>query len=320
MSPDDVHGNEMDEPHDFDDDAADALIRGTGADVDPRLAETIGDMRAAYASTPPAVGAALAVLIGTPGSVAPLTARRFERMRSSIIAKVGAATAAVVAATGGLAVAGALPAPVQDAVSHIGVGRPAHDSADKQDKKTNADDEQRTKTTKDDGSSTSVPGSLTSPTTAHKDNHGGDVSSVAHDPNLEGCAHGKAVAAVASDGKSQGKPCPTTTTTAPGDNGQPGNGNSNENTPPTSVSHGQGQANGSDNGHGSSGGEQGKGQASDTHGGGGLTFPLPYRHPARTNDGAGRSRVRARSLGSGDARLHSRHRGPTGRRPRPARR
>ena len=47
-------------------------------------------------------------------------------MRSSIITKLGAATAAAFAATGGLAVAGALPAPVQNAVSHIGVGKPTH--------------------------------------------------------------------------------------------------------------------------------------------------------------------------------------------------
>jgi hypothetical protein len=245
MSPDDVYGNEMDDPHDFDDAAADALIGGTGADIDPRLAETIGDMRAAYASTPPVAGAALAAWIGTPEPVAPLSARRFERMRSSILAKVGAATAVVVAATSGLAVAGALPAPVQDAVSHIGVGSPAHDARNKHDKKPKADDDERTKTTKVHGSSTTVPGS-TSPTT--KDNHGGEVSGIAHDPNLDGCAHGRAVSDVASDGKAQDKPCPTTTTTVPGDNGQPGDDNS---TPPTTVKHGNGgQGNGSDNGHG----------------------------------------------------------------------
>ena len=242
MSPDDVHGSEMDNPHDFDDAAAEALIAGTGADVDSRLAETIDDMRAVYASTPPVVGAALAAWIGAPEPVTPLTARRFERMRSSLIAKVGAATAAVVAATSGLAVAGALPAPVQDAVSHIGVGNPH--SHGKHDKNNN-------------GHTTTTNGNGSSPTT--KDNHGADVSKVAHDPSLEGCEHGRAVSAVASDGKSQDKPCPTTTTTAPGNTGKPGN-NGHENTPPTSVNHGQSQGNGSDNGHGSSGVERGNGK------------------------------------------------------------
>ena len=46
-------------------------------------------------------------------------------MRSSIIAKAGAAAAAVFAATGGLAVAHALPASMQDAASEIGIGAPA---------------------------------------------------------------------------------------------------------------------------------------------------------------------------------------------------
>jgi hypothetical protein len=253
MSADDVDGNEMDSPHDFDDAAAEALIAGTGADVDSRLAETIDVLRAAYASTPPVVGAALAAWIGAPEPVTTLSPRRFERMRSSLIAKAGAATAAVVAATSGLAVAGALPAPVQDAVSHIGVGGPAHDSRDKHVKNNNG----HTTTTGENGSTT--------PTT--KDNHGADVSNVAHDPDLAGCEHGKAVADVASDGKAQDKPCPTTTTTVPGNNGKPG-GNGNQNTPPTSVSHGPGQGNGSDNGHGSSGVERGIGQGSDSGGGG----------------------------------------------------
>ncbi len=269
MSPDDVHGNEMDAHHDFDDAATDALLAGNGADVDPRLAETIRDMRAAYVSTPPAVDAALAAFIGTSEPVVTLSARRFERMRSSIIAKIGAATAAVVAATGGLAVAGALPAPVQDAVSHIGVGKSAHDSHDKHVKKNKPHDDERTKNTTVNGSSTSVPGAVTS-TTVHKDNHGGDVSNVAHDPDLEGCAHGRAVADIASGGKSQNKACPTTGTTVPGDNGQAGDddGDGNESTPPTSAGHGSnGQGNGADNGQGNSGVEHGKAQS--VHPGGG---------------------------------------------------
>jgi hypothetical protein len=96
----------------------------------------------------------------------------------------------------------------------------------------------------------------------HKDNHGGDVSNVAHDPDLEGCAHGHAVADIASGGKSQGKACPTTGTTVPGDNGQTGDddGDGNKSTPPTSVGHGgNGQGNGAD-GHGN-GADNGQGNS-----------------------------------------------------------
>jgi uncharacterized membrane protein YgcG len=281
MSPDDVHGNEMDEPHDFDDDAADALIRGTGDEVDPRVAEIVGDMRAAYASTPPAVGAALAAMIGTPEPVVTLSARRFERMRSSIIAKVGAATAVVVAATGGLAVAGALPAPVQDAVSHIGVGGPAP-SGGTQVKKTEVANDESTTTTSVGGPSTTMPESTT-PTTTGEDNHGGEVSDVAHDHEAEGCEHADEVADVASDGKAEGQPCPTSTT-VPGDNGQAGDGNhgdgshndgnhdGNGGTTPTTVEHSGGdQGSGSDSSHGSgsSGGDHSQGHGGDNHGSGG---------------------------------------------------
>jgi hypothetical protein len=261
MSSGGVDGNEMDGPHDFDDAATDALISGTGANIDRRVAETLGEMRAAYVSTPPPVGATLAALIGAappvaPRPLAPRAVRRFERARSSVLAKVGAAAAAVVAATGGLAVAGALPAPVQDAVSHLGVGSPAHGSADKDVKHGDANGDDRTPTSHGKSrSTTTVPGSATS-TTTHKDNHGGEVSGVAHDPTLEGCAHGQAVAAVASDGKSQGKSCPTTTTTV-----APGNGQTGATTTTTTVDHGgNGQGNGSPNGKGNTGGAHGQGK------------------------------------------------------------
>jgi hypothetical protein len=224
----------MDRVHDFDDAAAEALIAGAGADVDPQLAETIGDMRAVYSSFPPGVGSALAAWIGVSAPAVPFAARRFARMRSSMVAKVGAAMAAVVAATGGLAAAGALPAPMQDAVSHIGVGRPAHDSRDKHNGKTKSDDNQHTKKTTPYGSSTSV--------------------GVAHDPDLDGCAQGKTVAAVASGGKSQDEACPTTTTSVAEDERQPHD--ANQTTPRTSVSRGgRGQGNSSD-GQGTPGGTQ----------------------------------------------------------------
>jgi hypothetical protein len=263
----------MDGHQDFDDTTAEALLAGAGADADPRLAETIRDVRAAFGSTLPPVGAELAAFVGLPEPVADLAPRRFERKRASLLAKAGAAAAAVVAVTGGLAVAGALPAPVQDAVSHIGVG-PARDAhSDKEtDKDADADKTavaaKSTASTAVHASSTTVPTSTTPTTHADKnaDNHGAVVSEVAHNHDLTGCEHGRAVSAVASNGKAQDKPCPTTTTTVPGENGKHDDGESNghEGTPPTSVGghRGLGQGNahvgrgslGGEKGHGSSGG------------------------------------------------------------------
>ena len=207
MSSGDVHGNEMDGPHDFDDSTTEAFIAGLGRDVDSRLADAIGDMRVAYTSSPPAVGAELAALIGATEPVPAPSSRRFERMRASMLAKIGAATAAVVAATGGLAVAGALPAPVQDAMSHVGVGNGAHHAQKGQHGKPAAALEETTTTL--DPTVTTVPGETP---TSEVENHGGDVSDVAHEHDGDGCEHGHAVAQVASDGKSQGQPCATTPT------------------------------------------------------------------------------------------------------------
>jgi hypothetical protein len=127
MSEDDVYPGEMDTPHEFDDQAADALLSGSGRGTDPQLDDLFDDMRVAYTSQPPAVGAELAAVLAEAEVTADAPpARRFERMRSSIVAKAGAAAAAVIAATGGLAVAHALPASMQDAASDVGIGAPAH--------------------------------------------------------------------------------------------------------------------------------------------------------------------------------------------------
>jgi hypothetical protein len=129
MSDDDVYRGEMDTPHefDFDDQAAEALLSGSGRDADPQLADLFDDMRVAYTSQPPAVGAELAAVLAEAELVPKASpTRRFVRMRSSLVAKVGAAAAAVFAATGGLAVAHALPASMQDAASDVGIGAPAH--------------------------------------------------------------------------------------------------------------------------------------------------------------------------------------------------
>ncbi len=229
MSGGDVHPDEMHTPDDFDDAATHALITGSGREIDPQLADVVADMRMAYVSMPPVVGAELSALMsGTVPAPAPASppARRSERMRSSMIAKVGAATAALFAATGGLAVAHALPAPVQDAVSHVGVGSPAHHS-NKHSAISRETVEHSTTTTVD--STTTVPDAttvppVTTPTTSEpRDNHGATVSDVAQE---KGCDHGATVSNVASDGKSRNEPeteaqgsddngkCVTTTTNA----------------------------------------------------------------------------------------------------------
>ena len=216
MSTDDVSPNEMNAPHDFDDAAAEALLSGHGRDVDASLADLVGDMRVAYTSIPPALGAELSALIRgatpVPAMLSP-SSRRFERMRSSIIAKVGVAIAAMFAATGGLAVAHALPAPVQDAASHLGIGAPAHhdDSVSKADDETTTTVESPTTTEPGDTNAPAAP----KPKTDTHDNHGSEVSKVAHDPSASGCEHGVAVSKVASDGRSHNDGSCDTATSVP---------------------------------------------------------------------------------------------------------
>jgi hypothetical protein len=129
MSDDDVYPGEMDAPHgfDFDEQAAEALVSGSDRATEPQLSDLFDDMRVAYTSQPPAVGAELAAVLAEAEITHDASpTRRFGRMRSSLVARAGAAVAAVVAATGGLAVAHALPAPMQDAASDVGIGAPAH--------------------------------------------------------------------------------------------------------------------------------------------------------------------------------------------------
>src|SRR3954469_9008853 len=81
---------------------------------------------------PVPVDARLAQLFAD-GVVQAPQSRRSARMKSIWAAKLAAATAAVVAATGGLAVASALPAPFQSAASNaadvVGVHLPSGDDA-----------------------------------------------------------------------------------------------------------------------------------------------------------------------------------------------
>jgi hypothetical protein len=97
-----------------------------------------------------------------------------------------AAIAGVLVMTGGVASAatGALPDPAQNAASHaaehVGLHIPKSDD----------DESDATEDADDDGTEVE-----------HPDNHGKDVSTVAHDESTEGRDHGAAVCEVASDGK-----------------------------------------------------------------------------------------------------------------------
>ena len=131
MTSGDVDGSEMDATNNMDDATAEALISGIGRDADPVLADLLGDVRVAYRSQTPAMGAALASFVVGQTSQPPAK-RRIPKMRSLLTAKVAAVAASILAGTGGLAVAGALPAPVQSvmsgAASHVGLNLPAHAS------------------------------------------------------------------------------------------------------------------------------------------------------------------------------------------------
>jgi hypothetical protein len=195
MNGDGVYPGEMDDPHDLDDATADALLSGDLRSASPQLADFVGDVRIAYTSTP-AASAEIAALMGASPPVPPpsFISRRFERMRSSMLAKIGAGAAVVVAATGGLAAAHALPASVQDAVSHLAIGT-SHESSGA------PSVEESTTSTTLDSTVTTMPNDTTPTTAEHPENHGGEVSAIAHDHSADGCEHGAAVSAVASDGK-----------------------------------------------------------------------------------------------------------------------
>jgi len=270
MSDGDVDPGEMDTPHDFDDAASEALLGGTARAAEPELSRLMDDVRTAFASHPPVVGTELSALMaGTPAAPTH-SARRFERMRSSIIAKIAAGAAAAMAATGGLAVAGALPAPVQHALSNVGIGQDSHHATHA----TEVNDEE-TSTTLAGDTTTTEPGDNegSTPTSVESgDNHGGEVSGTAHDGG-DGCEHGASVSAVASDGRSQndGSQCVTTSTT-PGD------------TTPTTVddgNHGRGNDGEGDNGNDNGGNDGHDGTPPTTAAGG--TTPTTEHH----GDGGG---------------------------------
>ncbi len=189
MNSGDVGPNEMNEPHDFDGDGVGSIDHPP---IDADTAALLADLRVAYTSIPPAPGDELIAYMTTTPEPAPTPSsqpRRSSPIRSALIAKASVALAALFAATGGLAAAHALPAPVQDAVSSLGIGRPAHDKAP-HDVTTEV-------------STTTIPASTEStidtPTSlpTEDSNHGADVSNIARTPSSDGCDHGATVSNVA---------------------------------------------------------------------------------------------------------------------------
>jgi hypothetical protein len=241
----------MDDPREFDDEASEALVSGRGQDVDAELAGLIAEIESSFTSQLPAAGPVLASIIDDPGVLASASRQLTSRpwFASATRRFVAAATIAF-GVTSGLAVADALPGPVQNVMAKVGIGD-AEESASP-DAGEPGDDPNSTTTQSEDqvggSSSITLPGATTktAPTPA---NHGSEVNGVARDKQLQGCEHGRAVSGVAS-GKVNPKPCPstsTTSTTVPGDQlgpDGPGNNNGNGNPNPgqpggTSVDHGR---------------------------------------------------------------------------------
>jgi hypothetical protein len=189
----------MNEPYELPDAALEAFFAGEDGVVDPRLAEFIADVRIAYTSIPPAPEAELLALMSTTQPV-PSPPRSLARFCSAMLVKIGAATAAVIAATGGLAVANALPAPLQDAASNLGIGAPAHHAS----RYLTAEvvDESTTTTT----SSTLAPPPETRPRVR---NQRGAVSAIG-DNKGSACGHTGKSATAASKGQSRSNLSDTT--------------------------------------------------------------------------------------------------------------
>ena len=225
MTFDDVDPFEM-EPrghHEIDDHAADELLSGRGEDIDPALADVLGDVRVAFGSQSPDAVPALVELMG--GDLEPTSTRRIVRMRTRFAARLATATSLAVIATGSLAVAGALPGPAQDTAERVAAAVGLDIATEKSNAPHGKNDEHRrgplngSTSEPTDGTERANP----NPPVGPHDNHGAEVSAVAQDHTVVGCEHGRAVSAVAA-GQTNEQPCPptspppttatTTTTTA----------------------------------------------------------------------------------------------------------
>jgi hypothetical protein len=200
----------MNEPPNLEPSAMEALLSEVDPAIAPRLADLFGAMRAEYASVPPTAGPELSALmrVGRPTRESARIRRRFEEKRASMLAKIGGAVAVLIAATGGLAAAQALPGPLQDAISHLGLPAPT---------KPTFDPHSSPDSTTSDPTSTSSTIAPTPTTTGTSSDHGDVVSGIARDHSTTGCEHGVAVSEAASDGRAQpGASNPSTGTSKDG--------------------------------------------------------------------------------------------------------
>jgi hypothetical protein len=176
-----------DEPDlpELDDAAVEGLLAGDGAAASshPELADLLADVRVAYCTAPPRVGDPLAARLG-PSAPDPV-ARSADMSLSAPrrLARFALAVVVTAIASGGLALAGALPAPLSE------------------------DSDETTETTVE----TTVPDTTDDTTAPEPDaeepeadeeseyrNHGEEVSDFARNTDLEGCEKGRAVSELAS--------------------------------------------------------------------------------------------------------------------------
>jgi hypothetical protein len=161
------------------------MFDGISPEVEALLNAAKSDLPVAKADAGLLNAMTLAMSADTASS--PLPRRR--PMLGKVLTAKAAAIAGVLVLTSGVAAAatGTLPGPVKDAAEHVGIH--ISDSGDEQ-----GDNDDQGDDTQDDTTSTTVE---------HPDNHGNDVSTVAHDDSNEGADHGSAVCTVASEGKCQ---------------------------------------------------------------------------------------------------------------------
>jgi hypothetical protein len=149
------------------------MFEGLSPEVAALLDAAAADLPTAQADAGLLAAMAEAVSVGVS---APSTSPRKRKMLGKVLTAKAAAIAGVLVLSGGVASAatGSLPDPAQDAASNVanvvGLDIPKSDKAEAKE---------------------------------HPENHGKDVSTVAHDPENEGADHGSAVCTVASEGKCQ---------------------------------------------------------------------------------------------------------------------
>ncbi|MEY2473528.1 MAG: hypothetical protein QOK28_2857 [Actinomycetota bacterium] len=170
------------------------MFEGLSPEVDALLNAAKADLPTAQADAGLLEAMTLALSVDALAPTQTPASRRRPMLGKVLTAKA-AAIAGVLVLTGGVASAatGTLPDPAQNAASHavehVGLHIPKSDDNDAADTDTDTKD------------ANEENGNETTTTVEHPDNHGKDVSTVAHDKSTTGEDHGTAVCTVASEGK-----------------------------------------------------------------------------------------------------------------------